>query len=279
MSGLVLNNPSTLTNDDGSDTYFQSDDRTTVEFKDYTGAYNSGNNTGGYGSSQTPTGKREVADIISSTLILNKPADTEDFSKTFNSGTTPTAVEIASQTKTVDIDNSFFDGDATEALEDGVYTGTYKVRFGITGTADYSSPDLVCNTGVWADYGVEVGSILEIGGVEYIVASVSTDTLQLEDEGALSGGSLTVYVVYISYFKMLLTKSVEKCWIESAPKILSKYCCLDCEKETVNNIMRFEVMITSSKSSYSCEDYTSAQNQIEYLTSLCNDSDICVSCN
>lgn len=278
---LILNIPSDLV------TLTQSDDLKTLYIPDKTGVYDATNNTGGYGASQFPTNQRRTSDIVKSKLEIYKPNNSQDiYTLNFTNSTTPTAQQIADETKSIEIVASTIGELANSTLPDGIYEGSYYVYFLLDTTASCSNG--VLNTDdatAWSTHDVKPSSLLEIGGVIYEVDEVGTSGLG-NDELSLIDGSgignqvnLTVNVVYKVNFTALLIKSSEKCWIEAAPKAIGDFCCSSCRKDTINNIKEFSTLIDGAKAAYLVESYDKAQEIVDYLVGLCSNNDVCVSCS
>lgn len=272
---LILNIPSDL------DTLTQSDDLKTLYIPDLTGIYDSTTNTQGYGASQFPTNQRRTSDIIKSKIEIYQPKDTTKYTLNFTPSSTPNCQDIADGNEKINITSDRLGKNAGLELTDGIYTGNYKVYFEVSVTASMSGGTLVTDDNSnWSTHDVVVGSLLEIGGTIYEVSEISGDTLSFVDNTGLgNNANLTVYNVYKIDFIALLTKSSEKCWVQSAPKALGDFCCNSCRKETIESVKEFITLIDGAKAAYLNESYDYSQEIIDYLIAVCNNNEICVSCN
>ena len=288
---LELNIPSALIRNDNSPVFFQSNERTSFKIPDLTGSYDATDNPTGYGNSQSPTGERTVADITSSRFVLTKPHDEtngvlNEYTVELNSISTPTSVDIADGTEELEVTNATFGGINSDILPDGIYSGRYEVEFqasvlgsfnlGILTTSDNSN---------WSNHDVAVGSTLRIvySGLDayFIVATVTDDELTFTDNtGLVSGtGDYDVFVVYKTLFYVLLTKSSEKCWAESAPKAIGDLCCSECSDKSIIEVMKFATLLDTAKAAYVTENYSKSQEIVDYLVSKCTGNNLCTTCN
>lgn len=280
---LQLNIPSELIRDDNSPVFFQSNDRTYFQIPDLTGVYNATTNPTGYGNGQFPTGRREVADIAKSIFTLNKPNNTTDYTVTLDGSSTPTQAQLANGTEELQITAVTFGGSTGDTLDDGIYTGRYDVFFLCHIQASYSGGTFSINSGVWADYDIVVGSLIQISGgdVFYIVDTIDgADLTFSNDDGDIpTSATIDFYIVYRTLFYVLLTKSSEKCWAESAPKVIGNLCCSKCNEESVREVTKFAILLDTSKAAYVTENYTKSQEIIDYLVSKCTTNNLCTTCS
>lgn len=285
---LELNIPSALIRNDNSPVFFQSNERTSFKIPDLTGVYDATDNPTGYGNSQFPIGRREVADIHHSIFTLTKPNDEtngvlNEYTVELNSSSTPTAADIADETLELEVTNATFGGINSDILPDGIYSGRYDVFFLCHVQASYSNGEFTINSGVWADYDVVVGSLIQIDGTDtfYIVGTVNgADLTFSNDDGAIpSSGTINFYIVYRTLFYVLLTKSSEKCWAESAPKAIGDLCCSECSDKSIIEVMKFATLLDTAKAAYVTENYSKSQEIVDYLVSKCTGNNLCTTCN
>lgn len=285
---LELNIPSALIRDNNSPVFFQSNERNSFKIPDLTGIYDATTNTTGYGNGQFPTGRREVADIHHSIFTLTKPHDEtsgvpNEYTIELDNTTSPTAADIADESEELEITNTLFGGTDSDVLSDGIYSGRYDVFFLCHVQASYSSGTFSINSGVWADYDVKVGSLIQIDGSDtfYIVDTVDgADLTFSNDDGEIpSSGTINFYIVYRTLFYVLLTKSSEKCWAESAPKVIGDLCCSECNEQSVLEVTKFATLLDTAKAAYVTENYSKSQEIIDYLVSKCTDNNLCTTCS
>jgi hypothetical protein len=125
-----------------------------------------------------------------------------------------------------------------------------------------------------------VGSLVNIAGTVYTIATTPTTTsfTVSEDITDLTTGYNLFYSTYRTTFSFLLTYNVEKCAVINSPKAFEKVCCDDCSDTTLLGIMKIISGITAAKSAYIEENYTGAQEIIDYLVSVCDGGDLCTTC-
>lgn len=288
---LELNIPSALIRNDNSPVFFQSNERTSFKIPDLTGVYDATTNPTGYGNSQFPTGERTVADITSSRFILTKPHDEtngvpNEYTIELDGTTTPTSVDIADETEQLEVTNATFGGINSDILPDGIYSGRYEVEFQASVLGSFTSGILTTSDNSnWSNHDVAVGSTLRIvySGLDayFIVATVTDDELTFTDNTGLVSGTVDydVFVVYRTLFYVLLTKSSEKCWAESAPKVIGDFCCSGCNEQSTLEVTKFATLLDTAKAAYVTENYSKSQEIIDYLVSKCTDNNLCTTCS
>jgi len=288
---LELNIPSDLIRDDNSPVFFQANNRTYFKIPDLTGVYNATTNPTGYGNSQFPTGERTVADITSSRFILTKPHDEtngvpNEYTIELDGTTTPTSIDIADETEELEVTDVTFNGSIGTVQADGIYTGRYEVEFQASILGSFTSGILTTSDNSnWSNHDVAVGSTLRIvySGLDayFIVATVTDDELTFTDNTGLVSGTTDydVFVVYRTLFYVLLTKSSEKCWAESAPKVIGDFCCSECNEQSTLEVTKFATLLDTAKAAYVTENYSKSQEIIDYLVSKCTDNNLCTTCS
>lgn len=289
---LELNIPSALIRDDNSPVFFQSNDRTSFKIPDLTGVYDATTNPTGYGNGQFPTGEREVADITSSRFVLTKPHDEtngvpNEYTVELDNSSTPSSSDIADGTSELEVTDATFGGTLGTILADGIYSGKYEVEFETGVLGDFSSGTYLqtSDNSNWSTHDIQVGSVIRVvySGLDkyYTVATVNGDQLTFTDNDGLDDSvtDYNLYTVYKTLFYVLLTKSSEKCWSESAPKAFKKSCCDDCHDNSIMEIVKFATLLDTSKAAYISEDYNKSQEIIDYLVSKCEGNNLCTTCS
>lgn len=255
-----------------------------------TGVYSS-TNPGGYGSTQSPTGLREIADIFSAQFFILEANGTISYT---GSGTptiiglvyafasdvagggeidTGTAQSLAGGTS-VNYDLGTLVGDT---YIDGVYKTQYGVNFqnapvtsSCTGNTTLTVSDTTPFTGA-----TKIRFVA--GGItyEYDIVSVNSGSITLSANGpVLTSASRTFSIYYTSTAYFASTYYINKCLHSRISKLAISSC--TCNNGCTEKLYEAVMLYMAIQPNMDLGKYQKAQDIIEYLTNYCNDG--CCNC-
>lgn len=239
-------------------------------------------NPGGYGASQTPTGTREIGDILSSNFhILNYNG-----SVTYTGSTTPVVVdELYSTTYNNTTAQAIANG-TTQSFDlatligvnyiDAVYKSVYYNWFGGIDVVSGTNNTLFLGT---YEEGVNVKyiKILDVDGLGlnliYEVLNVENNggTAKLTINGSLGfdyGGDYSYELAYESTAYFANTYNINKCLHSKIAQLSLSTC--SCKTKSTEKLYEAIMMYMSIQPNMDLGKYTKAQEIINALTIYCN---------
>lgn len=232
-------------------------------------------NPGGYGASQTPTGTREISDIISSNFNILE----YNGSITYNGSTTPILVDSLYSTSYNNTTAQAIANGTTQTFDlatlignsyvDGVYKSVYYNWFnGIDVTSATSSNQLALPSTQEAE---NVKHIKVIDGVNqyiYSVLSVSGNTLTVNGDVSDLAGDYPYTLAYESTAYFANTYNINKCLHTKISQLSLSNC--SCKNKSTEKLYEAVMMYMSIQPNMDLGKYTKAQEIIKALTLYCN---------
>jgi hypothetical protein len=256
-----------------------------------TGVYSATNLTG-YGTAQTPTGTREVADIVLSELFIL----TANGSVTYVGSVIPTIVGLvyafasdvpgggalnsATAQSIANGNPATYDLNALagSSYVDGIYKARYDVNFSDASTVTCSC---IGNTTLTvSDTAPFLGAAkirFNRSGTlyEFDIVSVNTGSLTLSANGpVLNSVAIGFSIGYTSTVYFANTFSINKCLHSRISKLAISSC--SCDNKCTQKLYEAVMLYMAIQPNVDLGKYQKAQDIIEYLTHYCNDG--CCNC-
>jgi hypothetical protein len=252
-----------------------------------TGVYSATNLTG-YGTTQTPTGTREIADILSSNFnILNYNG-----TLTYTGSTTPVTTELLYTTNYNSTIAKLIAGGTTQSFDlatligvnyvDAVYKSVYYNWF--------AGIDVVSNNSVYlySDNYEEAVNIkyIKVYNVNNLGLNVIYEVLNVENVSGgakftINGtwnnywdGDYAFEVAYESTAYFANTYNINKCLHSRISKLAISSC--SCDNKCTQKLYEAVMLYMAIQPNIDLGKYQKAQDIIEYLTHYCNDG--CCNC-
>jgi len=261
-----------------------------IILSDITGVFSS-TNPGGYGSTQSPTGLREIADAFSSQFFVLEANGTISYT---GSGS-PTIVGLV-YAYAVDVNGGYdYDTAETQALAngstrtydlgtlvgdayiDGVYKTQYAVNFqnapvtsSCTGTTTLTVSDTTPFIGA-----TKIRFVAGDITYGYDIVSVNSGSITLSANGPVLTSAIRTFAIYYTstvYFAN--TFFINKCLHDRVAKLAISSC--TCNNGCTEKLYEAVMLYMSIQPNMDLGKYQKAQDIIEYLTNYCNDG--CCNC-
>lgn len=235
-------------------------------------------NPGGYGASQTPTGTREVGDILSSNFhILNYNG-----SVTYTGSTTPVVVdELYSTTYNNTAAQAIANG-TTQAFDlatligvnyiDAVYKSVYYNWFYGVNTVTVTTGSNIINATVSIDEFINA-KYIKIYGVttqiyEIVSVNTSNNTIVINNTITQSTDEINYELGYESTAYFANTYNINKCLHSKIAQLSLSTC--SCKTKSTEKLYEAVMMYMSIQPNMDLGKYTKAQEIINALTIYCN---------
>jgi hypothetical protein len=248
-----------------------------------TGVYSDTNLTG-YGTAQTPTGFREIVDILNSNLKVL----TVNGTVTFSGGSTPTVISEVYSTSYNNTNAQLIAGGTPQTIDlgtlipstyiDGVYKSYYYNWFTGIGTVTTGTTNTLT---VSNNTEFSVGNYIDIviAGLHYIyeIVSINTSLNTLTINGTVPVASTLVSSYTIGYPSIAYfanTYSINKCLHSRISKLAISSC--SCDNKCTQKLYEAVMLYMAIQPNIDLGKYQKAQDIIEYLTNYCNNG--CCNC-
>jgi hypothetical protein len=254
-----------------------------IVFTETTGVYSSTNPTG-YGATQTPTGFREIVDILNSNLKILTVNGTVNFI----GGSTPTVIGEVYSTSYNNTNAQLIANGTPQNIDlgtlipeeyvDGVYKSYYYNWFTGQGTVSTNTGNtlIVSNTTEFAA-GNYINIIILDVSYNYEIVSVDPDSLTITINGTVPVDLTLVNsykVGYTSTAYFANTFSINKCLHSRISKLAISSC--SCNNGCTEKLYEAVMLYMAIQPNMDLGKYQKAQDIIEYLNNYCNDG--CCNC-
>jgi hypothetical protein len=232
-------------------------------------------NPGGYGASQTPTGTREISDIISSNFNILE----YNGSITYNGSTTPILVDSLYSTLYNNINAQAIANGTTQTFDlatlignsyvDGVYKSVYYNWFTGDDVVSASGSNQLALPSTQEAENVKYIKVIDgVNQYIYSVLSVSGNTLTVNGDVSNLGGDYLYTLAYESTAYFANTYNINKCLHNKISKLALSNC--SCKNKSTEKLYEAVMMYMSIQPNMDLGKYTKAQEIIKALTIYCN---------